>query len=847
MTKKSKKPQLPARPASPSPPPSVGSSTPVADSKVTAEQAGDLELLATLAEELVTEVGDPVPPPPGLTVSQAINSAWDAERRLNSARRDAEQAREAAKEEARSTKRAAEEAEQLLKKQRDEVARQESELRRRTEQLDGREQSLLEKEVRLTEREQNAAAGFLEERRRMVAGLEEQLGALRAEEGSRESSAAARRSQEEAAWRERIEARTDQWHREEEARSLRWQGEDEARLRATAEEHRRLSEDFARKATEQLQRLRVDEEALEEQRRTLDADRKALRAERSAVAAARELLDEDQQALPKKIERVAAARVADLEEALRAERERSAQVTAQRDAYFSRLEAFQELERRFVGQSPEQTLDRMQQLERETGELRAKVRDGLGEASTHRLAELERKHSAWLEEKAVMHAQLADAEARLGRMRLAAVEIERLRDHAEALETSRRLLGAALKELRTEVDSYTQADEKRNPMEALVKLDEDEDLQTEVRTRPAPGGAAPTLGEFSTGLRHWIARALPGRTLYYSERDLRCFLGGLAMSRLMLLQGISGTGKTSLPLAFAAAIGAEYEVVEVQAGWRDKQDLIGYYNAFHRHFYATNFLQALYRAGTPKCRNRPFFIVLDEINLSRVEQFFADFLSALEQPEEGRRLTLLNDPIPAPPALLRDGRHLPIPPNVWFIGTANHDESTTEFADKTYDRAHIMELPRRDPGKDSFDIHRAPAGRDPFSFQWLTSVFAGAQGRQQEGVQKALAWLRGEDGVAKLLDARFRVGWGNRLERDVEQFVPVVVEAGGTVGEALDHLFASKVLRKLRDRHDVSARGLEELHDRLEASWGSFGGAPTRSLDLIGRELRAKQDEKVEE
>ena len=82
-------------------------------------------------------------------------------------------------------------------------------------------------------------------------------------------------------------------------------------------------------------------------------------------------------------------------------------------------------------------------------------------------------------------------------------------------------------------------------------MDGDEELQTAGPTR----GSLVNLERFVNDVRHRIAdNRTTGKSLYYSERDLRCFLGGLAMSRLHLLQGISGTGKTSLPIAFARAI-----------------------------------------------------------------------------------------------------------------------------------------------------------------------------------------------------------------------------------------------------------------------------------------------------
>ena len=314
------------------------------------------------------------------------------------------------------------------------------------------------------------------------------------------------------------------------------------------------------------------------------------------------------------------------------------------------------------------------------------------------------------------------------------------------------------------------------------------------------------------------------------------------MTRLVLLQGISGTGKTSLPLAFATAVGGEFEVVEVQAGWRDRQDLIGYYNAFHRHYYATNFLQALYRAGTPKYRDRVFLMVLDEVNLSRPEQFFADFISALEQPQERRRLTLVSDPINDAPKLLVEGRHLPIPPNVWFVGTANHDESTAEFADKTYDRALVMEMPRKT--EEAQFVIEDKRARPAMSFSALEKCFDEASVTHAKSVKRAIQWLRDASFVATLED-RFRVGWGNRMEQQLTRYLPVVVEAGGTAGEAMDHLLATKVLRKLKDRHDVRASTLEVLREDLREEWRGLDGEPQKCEALINREISAKRDEET--
>ena len=139
-------------------------------------------------------------------------------------------------------------------------------------------------------------------------------------------------------------------------------------------------------------------------------------------------------------------------------------------------------------------------------------------------------------------------------------------------------------------------------------------------------------------------------------------------------RGSAVTGKTSLPRAFARAIGATSSLVEVQSGWRDRNDLLGYYNAFEKRFYESEFLQALYRAQQPSHLALPYLIILDEMNLSHPEHYFADFLSALEQRQTEQRISLLTARVDGAPQLLEESRWLRIPDNVWFIGTANHDE-----------------------------------------------------------------------------------------------------------------------------------------------------------------------------
>ena len=306
------------------------------------------------------------------------------------------------------------------------------------------------------------------------------------------------------------------------------------------------------------------------------------------------------------------------------------------------------------------------------------------------------------------------------------------------------------------------------------------------------------------------------------------------MGRLVLLQGISGTGKTSLPMAFARAVGTEAAVIEVQAGWRDPQDLIGHYNSFEKKFYEKEFLQALYRSGTPRYRDTIRIVLLDEMNLSYPEQYFSDLLSTLELPEKDRRLVLMPHPVDPAPALFTEGRKLPIPPNVWFVGTANHDGTTMGFAEKTYDRSHIMEFP---PRPKPFDV-REPSPRGPISFGALRKLFDDTIEQHTGCAKKTIEFL--ESTVRETLADRFEIEWGPRLERQIGRYVPVVVAAGGTVGEAADHILAMRLLRKLKNRHDNRPEHLEALRQRIEESWPKLDkkGEPTKSFQLLKSELR---------
>lgn len=737
-----------------------------------------------------------------------------------------------------------------------EAAKRSRELDRRSAAVDARDADLAALGLELGAKHEEASRGFHKLKADVLRAAKEELAAVQAErEQVRDAIAAEQREAAAAAEEERQALRTELQQEaealrqavaadlESERATRRAAVESElAALRAAHDEHHEAEKS---RLEEWREELAATDSAHAERARALRSGERALRAER-------ELLDEDREELAERVKREVVRTTEGLRHELASAHERLQAAQDDRDAHFDALRAQEELARQFGKKSPTQILSELKSLSKEKAELEKQLRERPDTSAVNRLAELERERSAWLEARAVLQAESGELRAKLATHRIAATELETVRKEKELLEVHRQVLDGAVAELRAEVDSLTESDDRRDPMRALTELDNSEILSAPVRTGNVIAGRVKSLADFATDLKHRVATAIEDRELYYADRDIRSFIGGLAMSRLMLLQGISGTGKTSLPLAFAKAVAsassdtpelAPIEVVEVQAGWRDRQDLLGYYNAFHRHYYATNFLQALYRAGTPAFRDRPFLIVLDEINLSRPEQFFADFLSVLEKPQSDQRITLLTDPAGSPPKLMVGGRHLPIPPNVWFVGTANQDESTIGFADKTYDRAHVMEMPRKTAAA-RFEIERSHHRRSPIGVESLKAAFDDAARRHEKTTRRALDWLESSQAI-RSLDDRFGIGWGNRLENQAARFIPVVVECGGDVGEAMDHLLCTKLLRKLRDRHDVRTMPLEKFRDQLFDEWSELteGSTPDRSHALLEAEIAGKQME----
>lgn len=494
------------------------------------------------------------------------------------------------------------------------------------------------------------------------------------------------------------------------------------------------------------------------------------------------------------------------------------------------LREFADLQRTFDNADPKDINEEFRRLKKENRELKSKNYlndEDLGE----KCEILEEQLADKSDELRDCRRDLEEAQGELHKRNMSVMEKQHLVQEKRILEQHKRTLDAAVEQLRTQVDDLIERQQGSETFPALSSLDK--------KHRHAASNIQPVpeLKAFANQLRFGMARIYPDAPLYYREEDVRFFLAGIAMSQLHILQGMSGTGKTSLAKAFTKVVGGYCTDIAVQSGWRDKDDLLGHYNAFEKRFYEKETLQALYRAQLPEYKDRINIILLDEMNLSRPEQYFAEFLSAIEMRPEDRKIVLIESEQIHAPTLLKEGRILKIPDNVWFIGTANHDETTNEFADKTYDRAHVMELMRNE-GTFNADAYEADI---TYSVESLERAFKKACNAEKTVVEKMLKILS-ESTLNTVLEESFSVSWGNRFARHALRFLPVVKHCGGTFEEALDHLLATKVFRhgKATGRYDVNLSELDKLQTALKETWKvlDFTREPITCLNAINKDRK---------
>ena len=318
-----------------------------------------------------------------------------------------------------------------------------------------------------------------------------------------------------------------------------------------------------------------------------------------------------------------------------------------------------------------------------------------------------------------------------------------------------------------------------------------------------------SLQEFTEGYRMFAASQMG---LYYTPEIVRRFVAGMAASKLLILEGISGTGKTSLPYSFSRYMDNPATIISVQPSFRDRSELLGYFNEFSKKFNETEFLRALYEANY---NQTPTLIVLDEMNLARIEYYFAEMLSVLEMPSKDEWiLDLVPTAWEGDPYKMDNGK-IHVADSTWFIGTANNDDSTFTITDKVYDRAMPIELNER---ADEFECEMYPAC--DVTAEHLEYMFQKAK----ENYPISDELMEKMQKLDSYLITRFKLAFGNRIMKQLYDFIPVYVACGGTELGGMDYIIARKVLKKFESMNVSFVRDeITGLISYIDKTFGEDG------------------------
>jgi hypothetical protein len=455
------------------------------------------------------------------------------------------------------------------------------------------------------------------------------------------------------------------------------------------------------------------------------------------------------------------------------------------------------------GENPDALLAENQSLVKENKDLRDQLADMPSKAELAKLRSNAELYEKLLSQYEELNQQATKDQAELNELRAKQEENENYRKFIKIQEQQKRDLQDEINRLNDEYSSNAGAVFPR-----LSKIDKEKPL-------PVPTASGiPSLRLLCDGFRSYLANR-DTNPLYYSQRDIRTFVAGLEASRLLILEGLSGTGKSSLPQAFADYTGCRTNLISVQSSWKDRNDLLGFYNDFKKQYKETEFLETIYRAV--KNPGVMFIVVLDEMNLSRIEYYFNDFLSEMEKAsKEDQKIRLLSENVSEkqlPSGIDSDGE-LRILDNLWFVGTANKDDSTFIITDKVYDRAIVIGFTQK--GK-----YEAGSYASKYNYpltigkgemiQLLSAPIARFKNKAEmsKNLQDTIDFL---DGFIRDPDIGFGINFGNRIANQLTSFVPVYMECCGNMDdisnmyEAVDIIFARKVIRKLEGLYDEKTK-----------------------------------------
>lgn len=307
--------------------------------------------------------------------------------------------------------------------------------------------------------------------------------------------------------------------------------------------------------------------------------------------------------------------------------------------------------------------------------------------------------------------------------------------------------------------------------------------------------------------------------LLYSDNLIKRFAFSLMSKRFLILSGLAGSGKTQLALAFASALVKNKDkqmcVVGVGADWTNREPLLGFPNALQPEKYVkpeSGVLDLLIEANRKENADKPFFLILDEMNMSYVERYFADFLSAMESRE---KISLWNSNTDSDKEIDGVPQRIDLPKNLFIIGTINVDETTYMFSPKVLDRANVIEFKISSKEMGEFLQEMREIDRD--------SIIGKAAGMGADFVAKACKKDLAQDGEAveilqKFFDELKNVNaeFGYRSATEIFRFICQAKANDDTDKKMTDEeILDAAIVQKLLPKLHGSRKNLEPVLAQL--------------------------------
>lgn len=584
---------------------------------------------------------------------------------------------------------------------------------------------------------------------------------------------------------------------------------------------------------EQERNLREGENRLKSNQDELDQRLREHEVEKDLLNAAKQNVLNKEQSLDEKARELADAKIRELNARLENYKQEQDRLSQERADLERQVNSFNEIKNRLNGEEPEVILTKLQSLQRQIVDYKRELASYPDDVQDE-IAKKDMELQNLSDQRDVLNQELSKVRNTMflgehDRLTIAALESDKkiLEDSNKKLDTLNSELTEALQHYRDLYDKETSIEDKiktimaphenftkekirkealfaDNTEESVDIEDEEEDeyVDYDEETNTSENLTEETIDsdendeivELSNKSveqeLEWfnkVSDKIKEYGLEFKPRILKAFHTSLKTaewSPLAVLAGVSGTGKSELPQLYAKFGGINCLNIPVQPNWDSQEAMLGYYNTVSSKFEAQPLLQYLVQTQTENCKksdkhdeyecslkDQMNIVLLDEMNLAHIEQYFAEFLSKLEE----RRGKKEGDPqYPALAVKLggTDAYPLPLGRNVLWVGTMNQDETTKSLSDKVLDRGIVINFPRPDEFKRRLNLNRDVAAEEKYlSVETWNSWKLVLNDQQVDETEKIIAPYK--ELVEKINKSISNIGRaiGHRVWQSIENYI----------------------------------------------------------------------------